>query len=124
MVLDGGMGTELVRCGAQKVDSHRLWSSISNIEEPKVVIQAHLNFINAGSNVIITNSYQSNQFLLLNGLKMIVKISIDARRYSALWCLKSGTIHNDQLFWKKKSCSFLPSIKATTTFEWYLELFS
>ena len=29
------MGTELVRCGAKEVDSHRLWSTIANITEPE-----------------------------------------------------------------------------------------
>jgi len=80
LVIDGGMGTELVRCGAKEVDSHRLWSTIANITEPEVVIKAHQNFISAGADIIITNSYQSNQNLIMDELKVTAK---EADRYLA-----------------------------------------
>ena len=60
LTLDGGMGTELSRCGAKDVDQHVLWSHIVNINQPEIVVQAHCNFIEAGADVIITNSYKTN----------------------------------------------------------------
>ena len=59
LTLDGGMGTELSRCGAKDVDQHVLWSHIVNINQPEIVVQAHSNFIEAGADVIITNSYKT-----------------------------------------------------------------
>ena len=58
-VLDGGMGTELERLGAEQVNSHRLWSAIVNVNQPEIVVQAHKNFIAAGARVIVANSYQA-----------------------------------------------------------------
>lgn len=60
MIIDGGMGTELTRCGAKQVNSHRLWSAIVNINQPEIVVEAHKNFINAGADIVISNSYKVN----------------------------------------------------------------
>ena len=40
--LDGGMGTELVRCGVKEVDSDPLWGAYANIHQPASVIQERL----------------------------------------------------------------------------------
>ncbi|CBY11341.1 unnamed protein product [Oikopleura dioica] len=69
-VIDGGMGTELVRCGVQDVDKHKLWSALANVDFPDSVVQAHKNFIDAGADVIISNTYQSNQPLLMSELQI------------------------------------------------------
>ena len=63
--MDGGMGTELVRCGVDEVDNDPLWSAYANIHSQASVVQAHRNFIDAGADIIITNSYQSNQNTLM-----------------------------------------------------------
>jgi S-methylmethionine-dependent homocysteine/selenocysteine methylase len=55
IILDGGMGRELERIGAPF--SQPLWSAQALIEAPDTVIQAHLNFIDAGAQVITTNTY-------------------------------------------------------------------
>ena len=39
---DGGMGTELVRCGVKEVDSDPLWGAYANIHQPASVIQERL----------------------------------------------------------------------------------
>lgn len=54
-ILDGGMGKELRRIGAPFRQPE--WSSLALIEAPEMVIQAHLNFIRAGAQVITTNNY-------------------------------------------------------------------
>ena len=69
-VLDGGMGTELERLGAEQVNSHRLWSAIVNVNQPEIVVQAHKNFIAAGARVIVANSYQANVPLFMDALSM------------------------------------------------------
>ena len=44
------------------------------------MIEAHQNFISAGADLIITNSYQSNQNLIMDELKVTAK---EADRYLA-----------------------------------------
>lgn len=54
-VLDGGMGKELLRIGAPFRQPE--WSALALIEGPDFVRQAHQNFVDAGAQVIITNTY-------------------------------------------------------------------
>lgn len=55
MVLDGGMGRELMRIGAPFRQPE--WSAIALWEGPDWVVRAHLNFIEAGAALVTTNSY-------------------------------------------------------------------
>ncbi|CAH7063428.1 Homocysteine S-methyltransferase family protein [Vibrio chagasii] len=61
-ILDGGMGRELKEIGAPF--SQPLWSAQSLIEAPDFVSQAHQNFVDAGAEIIITNSYACVPFHL------------------------------------------------------------
>jgi len=54
-VLDGGMGRELLRIGAPFRQPE--WSALALFDGPDWVVQAHTNFIEAGAEVITTNSY-------------------------------------------------------------------
>ena len=54
-VLDGGMGRELMRIGAPFRQPE--WSALALLEGPDWVTTAHRNFIEAGAQVITTNSY-------------------------------------------------------------------
>ena len=54
-VLDGGMGKELERIGAPFRQPE--WSALALMEDPEWVRQAHQNFVHAGAQVIITNTY-------------------------------------------------------------------
>ncbi|MEN9823232.1 MAG: hypothetical protein RLZ04_1658 [Actinomycetota bacterium] len=55
LVLDGGMGRELMRIGAPFRQPE--WSALALLEGPEWVVQAHRNFIEAGAGLITTNSY-------------------------------------------------------------------
>ncbi|CAH7214649.1 homocysteine S-methyltransferase family protein [Vibrio chagasii] len=61
-ILDGGMGRELKEIGAPF--SQPLWSAQALIEAPGFVRQAHQNFVDAGAEIIITNSYACVPFHL------------------------------------------------------------
>ncbi|WP_171320379.1 homocysteine S-methyltransferase family protein [Vibrio tubiashii] len=61
-ILDGGMGRELKRMGAPF--SQPLWSAQALIESPQCVELAHTNFIDAGAQIITTNSYACVPFHL------------------------------------------------------------
>ena len=55
VVLDGGMGRELLRIGAPFQQPE--WSALALLEGPDWVVRAHRNFIEAGAGLITTNSY-------------------------------------------------------------------
>lgn len=54
-LLDGGMSRELERCGA--ILRQPEWSALALMNQPDTVRTAHEAFIDAGSQVITTNSY-------------------------------------------------------------------
>ena len=56
-ILDGGMGAELIRRGV--AERTGLWSAKPLIDDPEAVVQAHLDYIAAGAQVITTNSYST-----------------------------------------------------------------
>ncbi len=55
VILDGGMGRELQRCGAPFRQPE--WSALALSEAPEVVVAVHAAFIEAGAQVITSNSY-------------------------------------------------------------------
>lgn len=55
LILDGGMGRELEQMGAPFRQPE--WSALALMEAPEYVLQAHRNFINAGCEIITTNTY-------------------------------------------------------------------
>ncbi len=58
MLLDGGLATELEARGQDL--SHPLWSARLLIENPQVIVDAHLAYLRAGAQCIITASYQAS----------------------------------------------------------------
>ena len=56
-VLDGGMGGEIQRrlAGA----AHGLWSATALLEAPDLVLELHREYIEAGANMITTNTYST-----------------------------------------------------------------
>jgi S-methylmethionine-dependent homocysteine/selenocysteine methylase len=54
-ILDGGMSRELIRLGAELRQPE--WSALALMETPHIVRQVHADFIEAGADVITTNSY-------------------------------------------------------------------
>ncbi|KAH9858979.1 Homocysteine S-methyltransferase [Lenzites betulinus] len=57
LILDGGLGTTLEDVFHQDI-SHALWSAKPIEENPEVIISAHLAFLRAGADVILTSTYQ------------------------------------------------------------------
>lgn len=60
LLADGGMGTGLFRRGLETGDSPELW----NVDHPDRVIDVHREFVAAGSDLILTNSFGGNAFRL------------------------------------------------------------
>lgn len=56
-ILDGGMGSELIRRGATPRDG--LWSAGALLDCPETVVDIHADYIRAGAEVITTNTYST-----------------------------------------------------------------
>ena len=54
-VLDGGMGSELARRGDST--GKQLWSALALLDAPEAVSSVHDDYIEAGAEIIITNTY-------------------------------------------------------------------
>jgi len=57
IILDGAMGTMLFQLGLQHGDSPELW----NVEQPEKIRSVHRDYIAAGSQVILTNTFGCNR---------------------------------------------------------------
>lgn len=59
-VIDGGFSTQLAEYVGTNIDGDPLWSARFNAVNPEYVIQAHLDFLNAGAEIILSNTYQAS----------------------------------------------------------------
>jgi homocysteine S-methyltransferase len=65
VVSDGGMGTELEKVG---VAMHgKVWSAAALLSDPEAVRRVHEDFIRAGAEVIITNTFSAGRHMLEPG---------------------------------------------------------
>ncbi len=60
MLADGGWGTELLRLGLPPGVSPELW----NLQHPEKVLQVAREYVSAGSQIILTNTFGGNGFRL------------------------------------------------------------
>ncbi|KAG7098257.1 hypothetical protein E1B28_000219 [Marasmius oreades] len=57
-ILDGGLGTTLEQIFQQEVSHKPLWSAKVIVDNPDVLVQAHLSFLRAKAKIISTATYQ------------------------------------------------------------------
>ncbi len=58
LILDGAIGSLLVSKG---IPSDKfLWSSVANIQNPESVVELHREYIQAGADIITTNTFRTN----------------------------------------------------------------
>ncbi len=60
LIADGAMGTNLFIRGLQTGDAPEMW----NIEQPEKIADIHKSFMDAGANIILTNSFGGSEFRL------------------------------------------------------------
>ncbi len=60
VLLDGGMGTELIRHGLSQGECPESW----NVEKSEIVKKIHQNYYDAGSDVVLTNSFGGSEIKL------------------------------------------------------------
>ncbi len=64
LLLDGAMGSLLQK--TQGINDKHLWTSIANYSNPEVVKEIHENYIQAGAEIISSNTFRTNPVALLN----------------------------------------------------------
>ena len=62
ILIDGGMGTELERRGVEM--DNQAWAGTAMRSRPDVIKQIHLDFIDAGADIIIANTYAAAPHVL------------------------------------------------------------
>ena len=72
VILDGAMGSELEKKGAQM--DKNLWCGTCSVEFPELVKKVHEDYIEAGADVITTNTYASTPISMRNyGMENSIK---------------------------------------------------
>src|SRR5262245_43497894 len=56
LLMDGAMGTELQRLGLRDSEPPELW----NLTHPERVCAVHCGYLEAGAEVLVTNTFQAN----------------------------------------------------------------
>jgi homocysteine S-methyltransferase len=79
LILDGAMGSLLQQMKVKSKGS--LWMSYANIEDPEKVYSVHKKYIQAGADIITTNTFRTNPVALGEFPKLrskrIVKTSVE-----------------------------------------------
>lgn len=61
IVIDGGFSTQLSTHVSETIfKDDPLWTARLNVSQPDLIIQTHLDFLNAGADAILTNTYQAS----------------------------------------------------------------
>lgn len=83
LVLDGAMGTSLQKLGFEKCCPEEL-----NLTNPKIIEKIHKSYVDAGSDIIITNTFGANrsklkQYKLDNKIREINEAAVDIAKKAA-----------------------------------------
>jgi S-methylmethionine-dependent homocysteine/selenocysteine methylase len=80
IIIDGGMGTELEKAGVPM--DGKVWSGAAVLSHPEAVRRTHEDFITAGAEVIITNTFSAARHTLEPGGlgDRVREINVDAVR--------------------------------------------
>ena len=79
LILDGAMGTELERRGFKT--RLPIWSAQALLAAPELVRQIHKEYVEAGADIITTNTFRTNPYTITKA-----KIDIDPERLTKIAC--------------------------------------
>ncbi|KAF9644568.1 Homocysteine S-methyltransferase [Thelephora ganbajun] len=90
IILDGGLGSTLEETYKQDISLTPLWSAKPIQENPELIVDAHLAFLRAGAEIILTSTYQCSRetfeqagYTPEEGIQIMqksVKLADDARK--------------------------------------------
>jgi len=87
LILDGAMGSLIQQKGFDTVKD--LWTSYLNFRKPETIVQIHEDYINAGCDIITTNTFRTNPISIANSnsqlnIKQAVKRSVELSKEVAV----------------------------------------
>uniref|UniRef100_A0A1A9WKZ8 Hcy-binding domain-containing protein n=1 Tax=Glossina brevipalpis TaxID=37001 RepID=A0A1A9WKZ8_9MUSC len=97
LVKSGGFSTQLAKHVGDKIDGDPLWGSRFDKENPEAVVQTHLDFLEAGADIIVTNTYQSSVEGFIKYLNLTREESIDLMRKSVKLAMQAKNKYIERL---------------------------
>ena len=100
LLIDGGTGSELKRRGVP-LRNHDVWSGLASLSHKEVLREVHADYIEAGAQVITTNTFGTSRFVLAAaGMddrfgeinRRAVEAAMEARRASGADVAIAGSI--------------------------------
>ncbi|XP_023296873.2 homocysteine S-methyltransferase 1-like [Lucilia cuprina] len=82
LVKCGGFSTQLANHVGERIDGDPLWGSRFDLVNPTAVVQTHLDFLENGAQIILSNTYQSSVEGFMKHLKLSKEDSIQLMRKS------------------------------------------
>ncbi len=105
LILDGATGTELQKRGVPMDGT--LWNALATASHPEVLTQIHLDYLRAGSKMIISNTFATSRYMLGHaGLtsrfeelnSQAAEIALKARELSGQTAWVAGAISSETLY--------------------------
>lgn len=90
-ILDGGFSTQLSTHVGEKIDGDPLWTARFLATNPDAVYATHLDFLQAGADIIETNTYQASVPGLMKHLSVTEEESIQLIRKAVYLARKAVT---------------------------------
>ena len=89
LILDGAVGTELINRGLKL--PLPLWSASANLSHPKMITKIHQDYIDAGSDIITTNTFRATSWTYkkLGYSNKIAKIKANESLIRAIDCAQN-----------------------------------
>ncbi|XP_075153887.1 betaine-homocysteine S-methyltransferase-like [Haematobia irritans] len=106
LVKDGGFGTQMTVHVGDAVDGDPLWSARFNYTNPTAIVNTHLDFLQNGADIILTNTYQTSvegyvEYLDLDAkqslelIKKTVRLAHVAKEKYLAECFEAGLRINE-----------------------------
>ncbi len=105
LILDGATGTELQKRGVPMDGT--LWNALATASHPEVLTEIHLDYLRAGSQMIISNTFATSRYMLGHaGLTsrfeelntQAAEIALKARELSGQTAWVAGAISSETLY--------------------------
>lgn len=82
LVKCGGFSSQLSTHVDEPIDGHPLWSARYDVINPDAVVQTHLDYLNNGADIILTNTYQASVEGFMKHLNLTREESIEVIKKS------------------------------------------
>lgn len=96
-VLDGGFSTQLATQVGDVIDGDPLWTARFLTTNPEAVIHTHLDFLRAGADIILTNTYQASIAGFSKYMNMTEEESLNTIRKAVYYAKEAMNLYKRSL---------------------------